>query len=36
MMRRSDDAAYSLTRHLDILIAMVGEACLLKATPAPA
>lgn len=30
-LRRADDAAYSLTRHLDILIAMVGESRLLKA-----
>lgn len=29
--RRSDDAGYSLTRHLDILIAMMGEAQLLRA-----
>ena len=30
--RRDDDAGYSLTRHLDILIAMMGEAQLLRAT----
>lgn len=30
--RRSDDAAYSLPRHLDILIAMMGEARVLRAT----
>lgn len=36
MMRRSDDAAYWLTRHLDIPIAMVGEARLLKAAATPA
>lgn len=29
--RRSDDAGYSLTRHLDILIAMMGEVQLLRA-----
>lgn len=31
-LRRAGDAGYSLTRHLDILIAMIGEARLL--TPA--
>lgn len=31
--RRADDAAYSLVRHVDILIAMVGEARLLRASP---
>lgn len=30
-LRRDDASGYSLTRHLDILIAMVGEARLLKA-----
>jgi len=30
--RKADDAGYSLTRHLDILIAMMGEAQLLRAT----
>lgn len=35
--RNGDDAGYSLTRHLDILIAMMGEAQLLRAMrPAPA
>ncbi len=34
--RRNDDAGYSLPRHLDVLIAMMGEAQLLRATqPAP-
>ncbi len=29
--RRADDASYSLIRHLDVLIAMMGEARLLRA-----
>ncbi|MFK7751678.1 MAG: DUF6477 family protein [Sedimentitalea sp.] len=29
--RRDDDAGYSLPRHVDILIAMMGEAQLLRA-----
>ncbi len=29
--RRASDPAYSLTRHLDVLIAMMGEARLLRA-----
>ena len=29
--RQSEDAGYSLTRHVDILIAMMGEARLLAA-----
>ncbi|AVO39433.1 DUF6477 family protein [Pukyongiella litopenaei] len=29
--RRDDDAGYSLPRHLDVLIAMMGEAQLLRA-----
>ncbi len=29
--RNGDEAGYSLTRHLDILIAMMGEAQLLRA-----
>ncbi len=29
--RRENDACYSLVRHLDLLIAMMGEAQLLKA-----
>ncbi|MCL6281976.1 DUF6477 family protein [Ruegeria sp. 2012CJ41-6] len=33
--RRSDDAGYSVIRHLDLLIAMMGEAQLLKASRAP-
>ncbi|WP_372572810.1 DUF6477 family protein [Ruegeria jejuensis] len=33
--RRSDDASYSVIRHLDLLIAMMGEAQLLKASRAP-
>ncbi|MBJ6371544.1 DUF6477 family protein [Sedimentitalea arenosa] len=32
--RQEDDAGYSLTRHLDILIAMMGEAQLLRAAHA--
>ena len=32
--RRTDEAGYSLTRHLDLLIAMMGEAQVLKATRA--
>jgi len=30
--RKADDAAYSLTRHLDLLIAMLGEARILRAS----
>ena len=30
--RRTDDAGYSLTRHLDVLIALMGEAQLFAAT----
>lgn len=30
--RKAADAGYSLIRHIDILIAMVGEARVLKAT----
>ena len=30
--RTSDDAGYSLSRHLDVLIAMMGEAQVLRAT----
>ncbi|MFC4671741.1 DUF6477 family protein [Seohaeicola nanhaiensis] len=34
--RRQDDAGYSLSRHLDLLIAMMGEAQLVAATrPSP-
>lgn len=29
--RQNDDAGYSLPRHLDVLIAMMGEAQLLRA-----
>lgn len=32
-MRRNSDTGYSLTRHLDVLIAMMGEAQLLRARP---
>ncbi|QBF31725.1 DUF6477 family protein [Thalassococcus sp. S3] len=32
--RKEDDASYSLTRHLDILIAMMGEARILRASQA--
>ncbi|GHF44842.1 DUF6477 family protein [Seohaeicola zhoushanensis] len=32
--RRIDDAGYSLSRHLDLLIAMMGEAQLVAATRA--
>lgn len=31
-LRRSEDAGYSLPRHLDVLIAMMGEAQLFAAT----
>lgn len=30
-LRRTGDAAYSLARHVDLLIAMMGEARLLRA-----
>lgn len=30
--RREDEAGYSLPRHLDVLIAMMGEAQLLRAS----
>jgi len=30
--RQADDAGYSLPRHVDVLIAMMGEAQLLRAT----
>ena len=30
--RKSGDAGYSLTRHLDVLIALVGEARILRAS----
>ncbi len=33
--RKADDAGYSLPRHLDLLIAMMGEAQLLQASRAP-
>lgn len=33
--RRADDAGYSLSRHLDVLIALMGEARLLTATQEP-
>ena len=32
--RKADEAGYSLPRHLDLLIAMMGEAQVLKATRA--
>ncbi len=32
--RRDDDAAYSLVRHLDIMIALIGEAQLYQASRA--
>lgn len=32
--RREDDAGYSLPRHLDVLIAMMGEAQLVQANRA--
>ncbi|MBK0328328.1 hypothetical protein I5535_13630 [Rhodobacteraceae bacterium F11138] len=31
--RHENDAGYSLTRHVDVLIAMMGEAQLLRAAP---
>lgn len=33
--RQSGDAAYSLVRHLDLLIALIGEAHLHQASRAP-
>lgn len=33
--RRSSDAAYSITRHVDVLIAMMGESRLLRAIQSP-
>ncbi|MEX0319682.1 MAG: DUF6477 family protein [Ruegeria sp.] len=33
--RRNDDAGYSLVLHLDLLIAMVGEAQLYQSSRAP-
>lgn len=33
--RRNDDAGYSVVRHLDLLIAMIGEAQLLGTNRAP-
>lgn len=33
IMRHEADAGYSITRHLDILIAMMGEAQILRARP---
>lgn len=33
--RRADDAGYSLSRHVDLLIAMMGEAQLVQANRAP-
>ncbi|MFD3189137.1 DUF6477 family protein [Sedimentitalea sp. HM32M-2] len=32
--RREDDAGYSLPRHVDVLIAMMGEAQLMRASQA--
>ena len=34
--RLADDSAYSLLRHIDVLIAIVGEARVLRATQAAA
>lgn len=34
-LRREENAAYSLVRHLDLLIAMMGEAQLYRASRAP-
>lgn len=33
--RKADDASYSPARHVDILIAMMGEARLMRATQKP-
>lgn len=33
-LREQDDAAYSLVRHLDVLIALIGEAQLYQASRA--
>lgn len=35
LLRQEDDAAYSLVRHLDVLIALIGEAQLYQASRAP-
>jgi len=35
MLRKEEDAAYSLVRHLDLLIALHGEAQLFQASRAP-
>lgn len=35
-MRREDDAGYSLPRHLDVLIAIMGEADLMRSARASA
>lgn len=32
LQRQEDDAAYSLVRHLDVLIALIGEAQLYQAS----
>lgn len=34
-LRKEEDAAYSLVRHLDILIALLGEARLYQVSRAP-
>ncbi|MBO9433040.1 hypothetical protein J7394_02415 [Ruegeria sp. R13_0] len=34
MLRKEEDAAYSLVRHLDLLIALLGEAQLYQASRA--
>ena len=33
--RRSGDSAYSLIRHIDVLIALMGEAHLIRAAQSP-
>lgn len=33
--RRAGDAAYSVNRHIDVLIALMGEARILARPPAP-
>jgi hypothetical protein len=33
LQRKMADASYSLIRHLDVVIAMIGEARLLRARP---
>lgn len=36
MLRLSDDSSYSLLRHIDVLIAIVGESRIMRAAQSPA